>query len=70
MTDNSNRSDPSKKDYTLSLCEEEIEKLSLIFDSHICAERMALIWGFQSAANAILNVCYHSDEYGGIQSEW
>jgi hypothetical protein len=39
MTDNSNRSDPGKKDYTLSLFEEEIEKqLSLIFDSQICAE--------------------------------
>jgi hypothetical protein len=38
MTDNSNRSDPSKKDYTLSLCEEEIEKVSLIFDFQICTE--------------------------------
>ena len=39
MTDNSNRSDPTKKDYTLSLSEEEIEKqLSLIFNSQICAE--------------------------------
>ena len=38
MTDNSNRSDPAKKVYTLSLSEKEIEnELSLIFDSHICA---------------------------------
>jgi hypothetical protein len=39
MTDNSNKSDPSKKGYTLSLSEKEIEnELSLIFDSQICAE--------------------------------
>jgi hypothetical protein len=39
MTDNSNRSDPAKKDYTLSLSEKEIEnELSLIFDPQICAE--------------------------------
>lgn len=39
MTDNSNRTDPTKKDYTLSLSDEEIEKeLSLIFDPQICAE--------------------------------
>jgi hypothetical protein len=38
MIDN-NRSDPGKKDYTLSLSEEEIEKeLSLIFDPQICLE--------------------------------
>ena len=39
MTDNSNRSDPAKKDYTLSLSEKEIEnQLSLIFDPQICPE--------------------------------
>jgi hypothetical protein len=38
MTDNSNRSDPTKKDYTLS-SEKEIEnELSLFFDSQKCAE--------------------------------
>jgi hypothetical protein len=38
MIDN-NRSDPGKKDYTISLSEEEIEKeLSLIFDPQTCAE--------------------------------
>jgi len=36
---NNNRSVPAKKDYTLSLSEEEIEKeLSLIFDPKICLE--------------------------------
>jgi hypothetical protein len=39
MTDNSNRSDPAKKVYTLPLSEKEIEnELSLIFDPQICAE--------------------------------
>jgi hypothetical protein len=39
VTDNNNRSDRSKKGYTLSLYEEEIEKeLSLIFDPQICPE--------------------------------
>jgi hypothetical protein len=39
MTDNSNRSDPAIKDYTLSLSGKEIEKeLSLIFDPQICLE--------------------------------
>jgi hypothetical protein len=39
MTDNSNRSDPAKKCYTLSISEVEIEKqLSIIFDSKICSE--------------------------------
>jgi hypothetical protein len=38
MADN-NRSDPAKKDYTLSLSEKEIEnQLSLIFDPQICPE--------------------------------
>jgi hypothetical protein len=37
MIDNNNRSVLAKKDYTLSLSEEEIEKeLSLIFDPQIC----------------------------------
>jgi hypothetical protein len=39
MFGNSIRSDPSKKDYTLSISEKEIEnELSLIFDPQICAE--------------------------------
>jgi hypothetical protein len=39
MTDKSNRSDPTKKDCTLSLSEKEIEnELSSIFDSQICSE--------------------------------
>jgi hypothetical protein len=39
MIDNNNRSDPGKKDYTISLSEKETEKqLSLIFDPHICLE--------------------------------
>jgi hypothetical protein len=39
MTDKNNRSDPTKKGYTLSLSEEEIEKqLSLIFDPQICPD--------------------------------
>jgi hypothetical protein len=39
MTDNSNRSDPAKKVYTLPLSEKEIEKeLSLIFDSHLVSD--------------------------------
>jgi hypothetical protein len=39
MTDNSNRSDPAEKDYTLSLFDKEIEKeLSLIFDPQVCSE--------------------------------
>jgi hypothetical protein len=39
VTDNNNRSDRSKKGYTLSLYEEEIEKeLPLIFDPQICPE--------------------------------
>jgi hypothetical protein len=39
MTDNSNRSDPAKKVYTLSLSGKETEtELSLIFDRHTCAE--------------------------------
>jgi hypothetical protein len=36
MTDNNNRSDPAKKDCTLS--EEEIEQLALTFDPQICSE--------------------------------
>jgi hypothetical protein len=39
MVDNNIRSDPGKKDYTISLSEKEIEKeLSLIFDPQICTE--------------------------------
>jgi hypothetical protein len=39
MFDNSTRSDPAKKGYTLSISKEEIERqLSLVFDSQICAE--------------------------------
>jgi hypothetical protein len=39
MVDNNIRSDPTKKDYTLSLPEKEIEKEpSLIFDPQICPE--------------------------------
>jgi hypothetical protein len=39
MNGNNNRSVPAKKDYTLSLSEEDIEKqLSLIFDPQICPE--------------------------------
>jgi hypothetical protein len=39
MADNNIRSDPTKKDYTLSLPEKEIEKeLSIIFDPQICPE--------------------------------
>jgi hypothetical protein len=39
MTDNSNRSDPAKKVYTLSLSGKETEtQLSLIFDRQTCAD--------------------------------
>jgi hypothetical protein len=39
MTDNSNRSDPAKKVYTLTLSGKETEtELSLIFDRQTCAE--------------------------------
>jgi hypothetical protein len=32
-------------------------------------KRGASEWGLQSATNAIMKVCYHSDEYGGTRSE-
>jgi hypothetical protein len=32
-------------------------------------KRGASEWGLQSATNAILNICHHLDEYGGIRSE-
>jgi hypothetical protein len=39
MADISNRSDPAKKCYTLSISEEEIERqISIIFGSQICSE--------------------------------
>jgi hypothetical protein len=39
ITDNSNKLDPFKKGNSLPLSEKEIKnELSLIFDSHICAE--------------------------------
>jgi hypothetical protein len=71
MADNDNRSDPSKKGYTLSLTEKEIEKeLSLIFDPQICAfcgQDHSFKNGFENVRTSIDNfVNYFTNNVSGI----